>query len=156
MANNSASTAPEAAKLVERVQELLQSGKGQEAIKLLARDDSPWARNARGVCLLRLGDAHAAVETLRSLVVSGHLGLKPDALLAYKINFATALLMSGNINGGLTILGDIRDEQSVAVQKLRAAIVHWKASMTFWQRLWWHLGAESGQPFTVDFPPGEL
>lgn len=148
--------APEATKLFDRVHDLLESGKGQEAIKLLAREESEWARNARGVCLLRMGDAHAAVGTLRSLVVSSHLALKPEAPLAYKINFATALLLSGNISGGMTMLDDIGDEQSVPVQKLRAAVADWKASMTFWQRLWWHLGAEPALPFTVDFSPGEL
>ncbi len=160
MANNSiaseAARPPEIAKLLERVKELLDSGKTQEAVKALSREDSQWARNARGVCHLRLGDANAAVDTLRALVVTRHLNLRAEAPLVFKTNLATALLLSGNTGGGESILCDIRDEQNEKVQKLRAAIEQWKARMSFWEKLRWWLGGEPARPFSLDDPPGDL
>lgn len=147
---------PELVKLLDKVKELLDADKLQDAFKLLSREDSEWVRNARAVCFLRLGDPRGAVETLRGLVVAGHLSLKPDTPLVFKTNFATALLLGGNISGGEGILNDIRNEENPSVQRLRAAIRQWKAGMTFWQRLSWHMGGEPSRPFTVDFPPGEL
>jgi hypothetical protein len=160
MANSSASSEavrpPEVAKLLNRVKDLLDSDKPQEALNVLSRDDSEWARNARGVCYLRLGDPRTAVEVLRGLVVARHLSLKPEAPTQFKTNFATALLLSGNISGGISTLDEIRDEADPTVQKLRAAIQRWKGSMTFWQRMSWGMGGEPPFPLPLDFAPGDF
>jgi hypothetical protein len=147
---------PAIARLLDEVRELLAAGKTKQALGALSRDESDWARNARGVCLMRLGEAAAAVDTLRGLAVARHLSLKPDAPTVFKVNFATALLLSGNVSGGLGALAEVRDEQHPMVQKLRTAIERWKASMGFWQRLNWRMGGEIEHPFTLDFPPGEV
>jgi hypothetical protein len=149
-----AMASPETARLMDRIKELLDSGRPQEAFMLLSRDSSEWARNARAVCYLRLGDAQAAVDALRGLVVTGHLNLRREAPLVFKTNFATALFLSGNISGGESVLSDLRDETDDGVQKLRAAVAMWKSSMTFWEKLRWWLGGEPARPLTLDYPPG--
>jgi hypothetical protein len=160
MANSFASPqigrSPELVKVLEKAKEQLESGKFQEALRTLSGYDSEWTRNARGVCYLRMGDTDAAINTLRGLAVTQHLSLRPEAPLIFKINFAAALLLSGNIGGGLGVLDDIRDENQPAVQKLRAAIQRWKASMSFWEKLRWWLGGEPSRPFTLGFPAGEF
>jgi hypothetical protein len=147
---------PEVARLLDEVGQLLAAGKPKQALDALSRDESDWARNARGVCLMRLGQAAAAVDTLRGLAVARHLSLKPEAPTLFKVNFATALLLSGNVSGGLGALVEVRDEQHPTVQKLRAAVERWKASMGFWKRLNWRMGGEIEHPFTLDFPPGDV
>jgi hypothetical protein len=159
MANTYTSDTPEVTrevtKLLDQVKSLLDAGKPHEALKLLSRDGSEWARNARAVCYLRLGDAQAAVDMLRGLVVSGHINLRHDAPLIFKTNFATALFLSGNIDGGASLLHDLRNERHDSVQKLRAAVEKWKSNMSFWEKLRWRLGGKSA-PFSLDYPPGDL
>src|SRR5262245_48364368 len=157
MANNLPATeaAPEAAKLLDRVKALLEADQIHEALKLLSRDGSEWARNARAVCYLRLGDALAAVDILRGLVIAGHLNLRAEAPLIFKTNFATALFLSGNSGGGERVLNDLRREQAESVQKLRAAVEKWNAGMSFWQKLRWRLGGEP-TPLSLDYRPGDL
>src|SRR5690349_864375 len=119
---------PELVRLIERVDRLLREGEPRKALDLLARskEGSPWSVNATGVCLLRLGDAPRAIELFRHLVLApGGLVLKSDVPTAFKVNFATALLLDGNLTGCTSVLGEIREEQHPAVQKLRAAIRRW-------------------------------
>src|SRR5262249_577514 len=74
----------------------------------------------------------------------------------FKTNYATALLLSGNIAGGLRALDEVRDEQCPAVGRLREAVRRWERNLTFWQRVNWWLGGEPDRPLTLDFPPGDL
>lgn len=147
---------PEVIRILEKVGEALQSKTPKNALQLLAREDADWARNARAVCFLRSGEPSAALDVLRGLVVERHLALKREAPIRFKTNFAVALLLSGNIAGGISALDEIDDESDPTVQKLRAAIQRWKNSMTFWQRLNWRMGGDAAVPFTLDVPPGDL
>lgn len=160
MANGSARTTvnqhPEIGKLLDRVKDLLDAGKPQDALKILSRESSEWARNARSVCFLRLGQPTQAVETLRGLVIDGVLNLREDAPMTFKTNFATALLLSGNISGGIGTLHDIRDDANPEVQRLRSAVAKWRESMTFWQKFGWLLGIIPNHPLTIDGPPGDI
>src|SRR6478672_7930650 len=73
--------------LMDRVGGLLAEGQPRRGLDLLARCGlgSPWAANATGVCLLRLGDARRAIELFRGLVLGpGGLVLRPDVLTAFK------------------------------------------------------------------------
>src|SRR5262245_33902605 len=94
---------PEVADLPGEVGKLLEEGQPAAALTRLgnARIRSPWLANAAGVCLLRLGNPKAAVETFRGLVLSGGLILRGDVPTEFKVNFATALLADGNLSGGL-------------------------------------------------------
>jgi hypothetical protein len=140
-----------------RVDRLLREGRPQEALSLLpAADDGLWIRNARGVCLLRLGRPRPAIDALRDLVFNpSGFGVRPDAHPVFEANYATALLLAGNTDGFFGILGGIRERTHPAVARLGGAIRRWKVGMTFWQRVASALGV-GGPRFSLDFPPGEL
>ena len=115
---------PEHRAVLNQVERLLRAGQPKQALDLLARskDHSPWSTNATGVCLLRLGQADRAVELFRNLVLSGGLFLRPDVPTAWKVNFATALLMADNLAGCVRLLAEIQEEDHPGVQRLRAAL----------------------------------
>jgi hypothetical protein len=146
---------PELAGLLARVGQLLREGKPEAALALTAGDNAPWVRNARGVCLLRLGRAGQAVEALRDLVFApAGFGVREDAHPVFQANYAAALLLDGNRDGFWAIFSRIRDRGHPAVARLDDAVHRWKAGLTAWQRLGSLLGG--GPRFTLDFPPGEL
>jgi hypothetical protein len=139
-----------------RVEQLLREGRPQQALELIPPTDSPWLRNARGVCLMRLGRPSEAVETLRGLVFNtSGFGVHPDAHPAFQANYATALLLDGNAQGFWGILGGIEDRTHPAVARLDDAVRRWKAGMTFWQRVASVFGV-GGPRFALDLPPGDL
>jgi hypothetical protein len=147
---------PEECDSLTRVEQLLREGRPREALSLLPPSDSPWLRNARGVCLMRLGRASQAVETLRNLVFhTSGFGIRPDADPAFQANYATALLLDGNAEGFWGILGGIEDRKHPAVARLDDAVRRWKAGMTFWERVASALGV-GGPTFALDLPPGDL
>lgn len=127
---------PEIETLLEKVKDLLAAGNPKGAMEQIRRSrlTSPEVANATGLCLLRLGEAARAVDVLRGLVLSGVL-FRPDAPAACKINFAAAMLLTNNLGGCLAALHDVNDEQHPAVQRLRAAIARWKASLSLIDRL---------------------
>jgi hypothetical protein len=144
------------ADLLSRVDALLAEDKPREALALLPRADSPWLRNARGVCMLRLGRPQEAIEALRDLVFD-HTGfaIRRDADPVFQANYATALLLDGNAEGFWSILGGISDRTHPAVARLDDAVRQWKAGMTLAQRIASALGV-GGPRFALDFPPGDL
>lgn len=147
---------PGEAERLARVEQLLRDGRPQDALSLLGSDESPWVRNARGVCLMRLGRASRAVETLRDLVFDpSGFGYRSDAHPAFQANYATALLLDGNTDGFWNILGGIEDRTHPAVARLDEAVRRWKAGMTFWQRTASALGV-GGPRFALGLPPGDL
>jgi hypothetical protein len=142
--------------LLARVDALLRAGRAREALALLPRTDSPWLRNARGVCLLRLGRPGEAVEVLRDLVFD-HTGfaIRRDADPVFQANYATALLLDGNAEAFWSVLSGIADRTHPAVGRLDDAVRRWKAGMTLGQRIASALGI-GGPQFALDFPPGDL
>jgi hypothetical protein len=127
---------PEAADLLARVDRFLGDDRPEQALGVLPATNAPWARNARAVCLLRLGRAGQAIDALRDLVFNpSGFGVRPDAEPVFQANYATALLLDGNTDGFFSILGGIRDRTHPAVARLDDAIRRWKAGMTFWQRV---------------------
>jgi predicted Zn-dependent protease len=148
---------PEHSAVLNQVEKLLQAGQPKQALDLLARskDHSPWSTNAAGVCLLRLGQADRAVELYRNLVLSG-LFLRPDVPTAWKVNFATALLMADNLAGCVRVLAEIQEEDHPGVQRLRAALQSWHDRLSVWEKIRWLLGGQPARRVELDFLPGEL
>jgi hypothetical protein len=145
-----------AADLLARVDALLRDGRPREALAALPPNDSPWLRNARGVCLLRLGCPGEAIEVLRDLVFQpAGFAVRSDADPVFLANYATALLLDGNTDGFWSILGGTADRSHPAVARLDEAVARWKAGMTFWQRVASALGV-GGPRFTLDLSPGVL
>jgi hypothetical protein len=150
---------PEVEELLAKVARLLQEGRPESAYSLIAKSKihSPWALAAQGVCQLRLGDAGAAVDIFRPLVLgSGRVSLRGDAPAVFKANYVTALLASGNVAGGQDILAEIRQERHPAVPRLQAALKCWRASLTFWQKVNWFLGSPPDRPLVLNPPLGNL
>lgn len=149
---------PGAATLL-RVQRLLESGRSKNALELVNAKSSadPVLKNARGVCLLRLHQADAAVRVFRELCLdSSGVILRSDVPVFVKTNFATALLMSGKVSGCVDVLSEIGDERDERVQQLRGAIRGWVSGLPFWRRVLWRLGVEPKKRVTLTFDPGEL
>lgn len=146
--------------LLALVERLLGAGKPQEAIEVIRHfgTGSPEVSNAHGVALLRAGDITKAVEVYRNLCVNqSGFCLKPDLPTVFKTNYATALLLAGNVSGCLSILQEIDDNQNAGVQRVRAAIQRWRRSLTWWERLWFNIsGEQPAKPVPADFQPGEL
>jgi hypothetical protein len=144
--------------VLEQVKQLLDSGQPKKAIERIGRanDASAWLINAVAVCQLRLGNAQVAMETLRGLVVQGSIHLRDDAPAAFKLNFAVALLALGNLDGFLSALNEIGDDEHPSARKYREADRHWKANLTLGDRIKMIFGGSPARPFALDFPPGEL
>src|SRR5437660_1356683 len=91
---------PEAADRLTRVDQLVREGRPREALDWFPRTGPPWVRNARGVCLLRLGRPGEAIDALRDLVLDPTgFAIRADADPVFRANYATALLLDGNTDG---------------------------------------------------------
>jgi hypothetical protein len=142
-----------AAQTLAKVRALLDAGRAQEAFDLLNARESgdPLLKNARGVCLLRLGLPDLAVRVFRQLcLASGGFMLREDAPTAFKTNYAAALLLSGRPSGCLDVLDEIKDEADPAVRQLRAALAEWEKSLSLWRRVMWRCGVEPKEPVRLD------
>jgi hypothetical protein len=149
---------PRVALILNRVRQLLDSGKPEEARRLLAREKLHGipAQNALGVCLLRVGQTEEAMLLFRGMVLVSGVIIRTDMPTEVKVNFATSLLLRGEVRGCLSVLNESQDLKHPSVLKLRQAVTQWRRSLTFLQRLNWWLGVTPDKPVTLDFPPGEL
>jgi len=146
--------------VLARIRKLFDAGRPQEAAELIRRfgTAAPLMSNAYGVALMRSGEPARAIDVYRNLVISeSGVCLRPDVPVFFKTNYATALLLTRNIAGCLSVLREINDEQHPEVVRLRAAIAEWKRTLGRWQRFWLSIAGEaSGKPVQLSFPPGVL
>jgi hypothetical protein len=147
--------------ILPRAAKLIAEKKYQKAVDLLnakgLRESSH--QNMKGVCLMRLGLYDDAVRLFRSLVmVPGSTQIRQDAPVLHKINFATALLLSGCASGCTEVLTEIHQDQDPYVRQVRAAIDNWVSQMTILQKLSWWTGRIEpvNRPVKIDFEPGDL
>lgn len=144
--------------VVERVRKLLDEGQATEALDAIARSSANSNRlaNATAVCQLRLGCPEKAVEILRPLVVQGGIHLRGDVPPAFKLNFAAALLGTGNVDGFLATLNEVDADDHPATGRYREAYRRWRSSLAPWDKFKVAFGGEPSRPFALDFPPGEV
>jgi hypothetical protein len=145
------------AELRKKIEDLLEKKDVNKALELInhSRIQSATLTSARAVCMLRLGKAREVVAMLRPHVIMD-LHVRKETPTAFKINFATALLLDGNVSGCVRLLGEMNEEDHPEVQKLRAAIRQWEKRLPLWRRLCWYLGDDPSTPVTLDFEPGTL
>lgn len=145
------------AAVLDDVRQHLASGDPQKALDVIKRSKlkSHWLTNAVGVCRIRLGDAASAVELFRGLVVKQGILLRDDVPTKFKLNFAAALLASGNADGFLAVLSEIREAGDQSVVKYKDAYTRWRASLSPWDRIKGLVGGAS-RPFVAEFPLGEV
>lgn len=147
--------------VLDRVRTLLDQGNPREALAVLsphAGSGSKLIVNAHAVCLMRLGRHEDAAKLLRALVYRGNsLAMSPDLPVIVKTNFATALLLTHNLDGAQAVLNglDKNEGEDEAARNLRALISGWKKSLTFFQRLQCLWGTPDA-PVSIDFPPGQV
>lgn len=144
---------------LQKIQDLLEAGRPEDALKIAVGRGSggPIHANARAVCLMRIGKTEEAVKTLRSVALEGGgVFLRAQAPLACKINFATALALSGNPGGAINVLSEIKQEDDPRVQALREAIRRWEKGLSLWEWIQWKGGVSINLPVPLDFPPGTL
>jgi hypothetical protein len=121
------------------------------------REDQAALENARGVCLLRAGDTEGALQVFGDLVLlSGSGRLSSRVPIAYRINYAAALLRANRVAECLDRLEEIDANQDAAVQRLRSVIANWEAGLTWWEKMKWSFGTSPSRPVSFDFPLGEL
>jgi hypothetical protein len=114
-------------------------------------------RNARGVCLLRMGKYEEAVQLFRRLVLApGCTWMKLDLPVIYRTNFCTALLLGGHPAGCQSCLSEIAERSHPSVIRLHAALKQWERSLPWWPRLLWKLGVEPDVPIEMESLPGEF
>lgn len=145
--------------LYRKAVHLLESGRVREALEAVRTNASsdPALKNLFGVCLLRAGQADDAVKLYRQLVMSSAgLTLRPEAPVLFKLNFATALALNGQVAGAVSVLDEIADESHPGVQRLREAIAVWRSSLPWHRRLLWRCGLEPQQPFLLGFDAGRI
>jgi hypothetical protein len=140
-----------------KIRRLIDAGRYEEAMKVArSRSDAP-TRNALGVCLMRMGRPQEAVRIYRALVLDGTgLFLREHLPVIYKTNFAFALMLSGNVVGGINIIEELAGEDHPSAGKLRETVANWKAQLNFLQKLGLKFGLEPNRPLIVDGPIGEL
>lgn len=148
---------PDSNKALDDARALLAAGDSAGALQLLERvaDGSPAVRNARGVCLMRLGQIDQAVTLYRDLLLQdGSVVVAPRAPARFKANYATALLLAGNAGGGLEVLSSLNGETWPELERLLAAVARWRRSLGLFQRLLTACGCPPSRPVPLDFPPG--
>lgn len=142
---------------LEQVRALLEQGHCAKALELLrSKDRSPWAENARAVCLMRLGQPQQAVSIYRSLLLRSDVLIREDAPAVFVVNFATALLLTGNIAGAISTLEEMPQKNDPGAGRLRKAIDRWRKSLSIVERLRFFFSDElANRPVRLDFEPGK-
>lgn len=148
---------PESNATLQRVRDLLNEGRPDQALNVLNRtkDHSHWAENARGVCLMRLGYPDRAVWVYRSFLLVNGTAIWEDAPTVFVVNFATAMLLSGNMQGAVITLDELHQPDDPGVNRLRGAIDRWRQSQGVLRRIWYAIVGMPDKPIDLDFPPGE-
>jgi Flp pilus assembly protein TadD len=144
--------------VLERVRALLNEGKTDEAVEALRRVNAkpPMLENARGVCLLRLGKVPEALRIFRGLMYpQGNVAYAPDAPPSLKVNFATALLLTGDVIDGLAVLKEVNAAHPAA-GRVWNAYRRWRKTLNPINRLLALVGLPPARPVAMDFPVGEL
>lgn len=143
---------------LEHVRDLLNRGEAEKALESLSRatTPSPDVSNARAVCLMRLGHCERAVAVYQEMLLKGGVTVDPKAPVKHVVNFATALLLAGNVAGGISVLDDLGRTDHPGALRLRAAVQRWRKSLGIIRRLLFAVyGAVPEKPVVLDFPPGE-
>ena len=124
--------------VLARVDVCLRQNQPEAAMAVLTASgmSCPDARNAWGVCLLRLGQAGQARSVFCDLVFPGNAYAVPESVpLEYRVNYATALLMERNVSVGIDTLRAIPDQGHPEVAALWKAVNQWRRQVGFLGRL---------------------
>ncbi|TWU62763.1 hypothetical protein [Crateriforma conspicua] len=115
-----------------------------------------WVDNARAVCLMRLERIDEALEIFRRIALSpGTCVLRGDLPDEIKLNYASALLVKGQLIGALDVLDELSDPDQWTAIQIRCVLLDWERSLPWWKRILWRAGRlEFATPISVDFELG--
>ncbi len=155
---DTAAESPQAT-LLRKVRMLLEAGKAEEAFDLINARGMGDAvmKNARAVCLMRMGQPELAVRALREVCLTAHGSmLRSDIPPHFATNLAAALFAVGNVAGCVAILDELAQNDLLRVQELRGLVKQWEGQMTFWQRFKWKCGIQPSIPTNGQLTPADL
>ncbi len=144
---------------LDHIWALITDNKVDNALKILEgiQDGSAWIKNATAVCWMRLGKAEKATAILLDMVYKNNsVIMKQDASDVTKLNLVTAMLMTGNIEGALTVLNAVEHNLPMKDNLIRA-IAAWKKQLPMWSRM--AMSVEiypRNKPVKLDFAPGQI
>jgi len=143
---------------IEDIRELLDNNLPLAALKFIDHlgQKTSELENAKGVCLMRAGKINEAVAVLRENVFMGHICIPSDAPILYKINFATVMILANKKDAAFSILDRLNKNEHPYISRLKESIHQWVKSLSFLERLRYHIGSYSNKPIILDFPPGEI
>lgn len=142
-----------------RVADLLAADKHQEALEAITKSrlESPEAKNAKAVCLLRMGQVPQATAILIELVFPrGSISPSPDAPVIFYTNYVTAMMMQGNLVAATGVLGQVPDGKHPAVLRLRETLRRWRRGLGLGWRVLCILGLYPERPVDLSSPPGDI
>ncbi len=130
---------PDALALLRVSRDLIENNQPEKALALVidcsTRDSTPM-RNARGVCLLRMGRYEEAFTLFRDLYYPNNAFAVPrDLPTEVRVNYVSSLLLLGNVQIAASLLYNIPERDHHAVRRLCAAIRSWKRSLPWWGRV---------------------
>jgi hypothetical protein len=144
---------------LQHVRELLEQDRPDEALDFVIRSDNnaPEMKNARGVCLLRLGRIDEAIAVLEDITYQGLPGMPHDVPALFQANFAVAMLRANRSkDAALTIAGRLSGSEHPEAARLKAAVRQWKESLGPLGRLRCRLGLYPAQPVPLDEHAGAV
>jgi hypothetical protein len=113
----------------------------------------PTSRNLLAVCHLRLSEAQQALDILRPMIFpDGGFLPKESAEPAWIVNFATAMILRGDLNAGRSALRWLKDPNHPEAVRLLGAVEAWKKSLGAGGRFKQAFGG--GKSISLNFPPG--
>jgi len=144
--------------IIERVKSLLEQDKVLEALDFVNHlgQETALIKNARGVCLLRLGRGEAAVSEFREITFRGFMCVPSDTPVVYQTNFATAMLMANQKAGAIELINRLDNSQHAAVVKIKSAIDQWKRGLNPLRRFLCKVDVYPNKAVQIDFVPGDL
>lgn len=126
----------------------------KKAIQRLEKNPSNdiTEKNAIAVCQLRLGNYDGAINILQGVIYYEHsIVMRDNVPLVHKINFATALLLKGNIGGCETMLSQLSEVTHPVIFNLHKSIMEWRKGLTLFEKI----GViKTNKKPKIDFTPG--
>lgn len=114
-------------------------------------------KNIKGVCLFRQKKYKESARLFMEFIVHpDSIIMRDDVPDLYKINYATALLLSENYSGFLSIMHEIDDKKSHSYNRIMNIYKKWKNNFSFWEKIKWIFDIQPKQGIIFDFVPGEI
>lgn len=143
----------------DHITKLINAGRVHEALETINRtnDNSPWMQNARAVCLMRSGQSDKALSVLTALVYQPNsVVFRQNVPEILKLNLVTAMLLSGNVSGAMTVMQQVHQDSPMRTQ-IQNAVNQWKRSRPLMSRIAFSCGIlPYNSPVPLDFLPGQL